>query len=323
MSVDPFVHGSGNSQGINPYSYIMNNPLSGTDPSGYKPDCDAGGDSDCTKDREKRDHREGKGGGWVTVYRSNGSNTGNSKTNPKSTEIGAQSKIAADNDSADGTTPNGDPNGVIDPEIPGLYNVNKIKGIWIVTAATDSVDNEHAAINGMLNPPGYAVWLMGQHIDADFSNVTSYTLLYNPTGGLLADGWESLKDKMGFTTDISKFTATVLKETEASGRRVNWVAHSQGAAIFSEAVRYSKANLSNMRVNIHAGATNRWVTGRILSRSGIKIGRYRDHPFDPVPNIAGFNTLNPITIIRSLFQLKNVANGGPKESPHTLPYMGN
>lgn len=36
LSVDPFVHGG--SQGINPYSYIMNNPLAGTDPSGYSPE---------------------------------------------------------------------------------------------------------------------------------------------------------------------------------------------------------------------------------------------------------------------------------------------
>ena len=35
MSVDPFIQGVGNSQGINPYSYVMNNPLWGTDPSGY------------------------------------------------------------------------------------------------------------------------------------------------------------------------------------------------------------------------------------------------------------------------------------------------
>ncbi|BBO29920.1 hypothetical protein AltI4_43080 [Alteromonas sp. I4] len=31
MSVDLFVHSG--SQGLNPYSYIMNNPLSGTDPT--------------------------------------------------------------------------------------------------------------------------------------------------------------------------------------------------------------------------------------------------------------------------------------------------
>ena len=35
LSVDPFIQDVGNSQGINPYSYIMNNPLGGTDPTGY------------------------------------------------------------------------------------------------------------------------------------------------------------------------------------------------------------------------------------------------------------------------------------------------
>ena len=35
LSVDPFIQGGGNSQGVNPYSYILNNPLAGTDPSGY------------------------------------------------------------------------------------------------------------------------------------------------------------------------------------------------------------------------------------------------------------------------------------------------
>ncbi|WP_462163192.1 RHS repeat domain-containing protein [Pseudoalteromonas xiamenensis] len=35
MSVDPVIQSPTDSQSINPYSYIMNNPLSGTDPSGY------------------------------------------------------------------------------------------------------------------------------------------------------------------------------------------------------------------------------------------------------------------------------------------------
>lgn len=36
LSVDPLIHNG--SQGVNPYSYIMNNPLSGTDPTGYAPE---------------------------------------------------------------------------------------------------------------------------------------------------------------------------------------------------------------------------------------------------------------------------------------------
>ncbi|NVJ65334.1 MAG: VCBS repeat-containing protein [Gammaproteobacteria bacterium] len=42
LSVDPFVQAPGNSQSMNPYSYIMNNPLAGTDPSGYKSICRIG-----------------------------------------------------------------------------------------------------------------------------------------------------------------------------------------------------------------------------------------------------------------------------------------
>ena len=35
LSVDPFIQFPLNSQSLNPYSYILNNPLSGTDPTGY------------------------------------------------------------------------------------------------------------------------------------------------------------------------------------------------------------------------------------------------------------------------------------------------
>ncbi len=35
LSVDPFIQSPSNSQSFNPYSYIMNNPLAGTDPTGY------------------------------------------------------------------------------------------------------------------------------------------------------------------------------------------------------------------------------------------------------------------------------------------------
>jgi RHS repeat-associated protein len=40
--VDPFIQFPLNSQSLNPYSYILNNPLSGTDPTGYKSVCPTG-----------------------------------------------------------------------------------------------------------------------------------------------------------------------------------------------------------------------------------------------------------------------------------------
>jgi hypothetical protein len=39
LGVDPIIAFPENSQSLNPYSYILNNPLSGTDPSGYTPTC--------------------------------------------------------------------------------------------------------------------------------------------------------------------------------------------------------------------------------------------------------------------------------------------
>jgi len=49
LGVDPIIQFPTNSQSLNPYSYIMNNPLSGTDPTGYAA-CPAG----TTCEEEKR-----------------------------------------------------------------------------------------------------------------------------------------------------------------------------------------------------------------------------------------------------------------------------
>lgn len=69
LSVDPFIQEPGNSQSMNPYSYIMNNPLAGTDPTGYLCESAESG-SKCEfaqDDIEKYTVYEDKDGGKFTV----------------------------------------------------------------------------------------------------------------------------------------------------------------------------------------------------------------------------------------------------------------
>ncbi len=42
LSVDPIVQFPASTQSLNPYSYLMNNPMAGRDPSGYAQDCSTG-----------------------------------------------------------------------------------------------------------------------------------------------------------------------------------------------------------------------------------------------------------------------------------------
>jgi RHS repeat-associated protein len=57
LGVDPFIQFPANSQSLNPYAYLMNNPLAGTDPTGYEKEC--ADESDCVMTDAQR----------LTVYR--------------------------------------------------------------------------------------------------------------------------------------------------------------------------------------------------------------------------------------------------------------
>ncbi len=97
LSVDPFIQAPSSTQSINPYSYIMNNPLAGTDPTGYRAQL---------RDDFIGDVAGLSGGVFQTTSLSAGSNNGSSptknnassSTNPStSADIGSQAGIAGDN----------------------------------------------------------------------------------------------------------------------------------------------------------------------------------------------------------------------------------
>ncbi|WP_421131755.1 SpvB/TcaC N-terminal domain-containing protein [Alteromonas sp. A079] len=110
LSVDPLIHMEGGSQGINPYSYIMNNPMAGLDPSGYDPELETvevSADAQVYTDSDGNNYVDaGDGSGDVikidsiSVSKSNGSTTnysfssGGSLASMSTTEIGSPGNVA-------------------------------------------------------------------------------------------------------------------------------------------------------------------------------------------------------------------------------------
>lgn len=227
-------------------------------------------------------------------------------------------------------------------EKPGLYNVKKnSKGIWSISAKVDKVTTPHAAVNGMLNNLAKATWLMGSHIEHAYGkNISNYTLFHNPSGGwFMPDLWESTRDKMGFSTAVTKQFSQVLTQTQAAGNRTKWVAHSQGGLIFTEAVRYALNSgsstalhrlrlngmlhpdkgsvLDNHKVSFHGNANNIWRSKKLMERADINILAVRIHDYDVVGNVVGGNTSSLRKIAGSLVYFPHIKSGSIPQSPHT------
>lgn len=226
-------------------------------------------------------------------------------------------------------------------EQAALYKIKRTEqGIWQVSGRVESVTTRYAAVNGQSNNLAKASWLMGSHLEYEFKNLQEYTLFHNPSIGGAGDTWESLRDKIGFTTSVTKKFAKILAETQAAGNETGWIAHSQGGAIFAEGVRYllngqSSYALNKLRLNgirnpdkgellnkqsvvFHANANNNLRSKPLFSRAGIKVLAIRANDYDMVPNLIGLNTLNPRKWIGSLVYSSHVFNGSVAQSPHTL-----
>jgi len=124
-------------------------------------------------------------------------------------------------------------------EKPALYRVARnSQGIWHVSGKVDKVITTYAAVNGQSNNLTKATWLMASHLEYEFKQLQEYTLFHNPSVGVGGDTWESFRDKMGFTTAVTRKFSKVLAVTQEQGSSTQWVVHSQGGVIFAEGVRY-------------------------------------------------------------------------------------
>ncbi len=229
-------------------------------------------------------------------------------------------------------------------EKPGLYLIRKNgEGNWQRSHAETTIKTDYAAVNGMLNNLNKATWLMGAHLDAEFgkSKMKEFTLFHNPSNGIVSDLWESARDKFGFTTDVTRKFSNVLQESQKQGKEIKWVAHSQGGAIFAEAVRYylngnsswaifggfngifkdkKDIDLSNHKVVFHANVNNNFRSSFLFERAGIEVLDAHANDYDLIYNIFGLNSSSPMKWLGSAaYFYPHVIKGTVQQSPHTLP----
>ena len=226
-------------------------------------------------------------------------------------------------------------------EKPGLYKIKKTaQGNWVKEFAATKITTQHAAVNGMKNNLSKATWLMGSHIDFEYgkSAMKEFTLFHNPSIGFGGDLWESVKDKFGFTSEVSQKFSKVLQDSQKEGKEIKWVAHSQGGIVFSEGVRYflngnsswaifggfngifqdkEDIDLSNHKVAFHSNASNNFRSKLLYDRAGIEVLATRANDYDAVNILAG-NTLNIRKIIGSAAYFSHIKTGSVLQSPHTL-----
>lgn len=225
-------------------------------------------------------------------------------------------------------------------EKPALYTVKKDGPGWKLAGKTENITTAYAAVNGQSNNLAKATWLMGLHLQKEFGKKTikEYTLFHNPSIGSVGDSWESLRDKLGFTTPVSKQFSAVLQRAQTSGTPVKWVAHSQGGIIFAEGVRFylngnsstallggfngrlknkEKISLNKHSVAFHGNANNNYRSQYLLERAGIEVLAVRSNENDFVYNILGANAACGWHVVRSIAYANHVVAGSVQQSPHT------
>lgn len=214
-------------------------------------------------------------------------------------------------------------------EKPCLYQVVKNnEGGWQIKNKVDAASAGYGAVNGQSNNLTKATWLMGAHLEFEFGGqVKEFTLFHNPSVGGRGDTWESMQDKFGFTTPVTKLFASKLLAAQQAGQSIKWVAHSQGGVIFSEAVRtILKAHkkqagvLDKQSVAMHGNANNNFRSKFLFDKAGIEVIANRSNTYDLVYVFAGLNTLNPWRMLGAAVYWRHVFSGSVNQSTHTLQH---
>jgi RHS repeat-associated protein len=335
LQADPFVQALKDSQSLNRFTYVRNNPLSYTDPSGYF-----------------GFKRFFKRWGRVIVaavagYFTFGAASSLAWSLMPSTAAGVATTAAYTASAVIGGAAAGFvAGGIISENLKGaltgaftgaalayigaqvrigIQNWRNGRGeVWHVKYDEFSQEfvSQHISdptmaqidqlfVNGQSNQLEKAMTLGFQQL----GEPSEFFIFHNPTNGFIADTVESVLGKITNTSSISRQLSGLL-ESQANSL-TNLTAHSQGGIIVSNALRRIPENslTANTIVNFNGAAVGPNLYSNTVIRSGAIPGYYHAHAFDAVPNLFGMATFNPFKILGSVLMSPLLLT---PLSPHTF-----
>ena len=326
LSVDPFIQAPGNSQSMNPYSYIMNNPLAGTDPSGYTTVWD-------------RDECESRGGSCdievAGVLGQLGFKVINGKVNlesytPVRKEL--ESLMTERSDEIYNFAKFKNKRNFGSRSISGgtffRVTIGENRDISVSFIHSSGINNgETVFTNGIVNEIDGAVFNGRDHIYQVDGEYSSFVLFYNLTYGILSDLNEAFDDIDAFEsgdgyTTLAIQLGSVMSGLDAKGFGTRFIGHSQGGAITAASARFayeSSGKLNNVRIALHGAPINNSFAASSFNKFGLANGSYhfRAQHNDPVHLIGGGNGTFGQRF-NSVFQFFNLFRDRT-HSPHSLP----
>ena len=173
-------------------------------------------------------------------------------------------------------------------------------GKWTskVQVSAKEIQKKNATIwvNGMANNEDNAAELGLFH-----TGKSEFYMIHNPTNGGPNDIGECCVQGAQFQTKVATSTGEILKQFDL--KTANITSHSQGTMILNKALkglRKEGIDMKGMHLNYDGAAANVLASKMLAHRIGANIDRFEGHALDPVHNIVGMNTVNPLRIAGSL-----------------------
>jgi hypothetical protein len=151
-----------------------------------------------------------------------------------------------------------------------------------------------------------------------------FYVAYNPTNGTIPDILECGLDKLAGQSSVSRSTANIFSKFNPSSTTI--LAHSQGTMISTNALSILARNqsVSGFKMLSWGAAQNELSAHLVLEPHGIEVGKFVNHPADAVANVVGYNALtkpNPYRFFVSIFA-SPLLTASTSLSPHSLPSGG-